>query len=476
MGYLTVSEQYWDPAEIYLPKSLQFNDTLENVRNMATAHLDIWMHLHPQREMGEVKRRTLELNLRDHNGKSLFSFYPPANRAMQRLGHFVTYLEPVDSVPRLLVADSMGLVQNIVCHPLGAGEEPALINMEDSNWSCRGNCSGKDQRMCHSQRTLGQETAQVTSCVRPSEIIESTNSVLWKHGVEVNLEIALRINTNGSSPPADAFSSSPSSHTEVLRCSVSLIPGDGIIDSVIRRFMHFLPYGIGLASDTPEILETLKDALPEMLNITVDPALTLLHQYFTTSNQGLSPKGGFNNSLPVWFGIHTPSSSRTPNPNAHFSIKSVYAADNTRLLTPENFSNAFTALANSTFITALPHFISKARQKGFSYQTDVKLERGFIPITVAPLVLLTPILIVAWMSMRKCAVPTWTEFLDSFAMFRLGRHWEQEMEGCGAMELKDCTQMKRIPGWVGDAGVGEAGEGVVMLGGRGELVEGGLYG
>ncbi|KAF8254095.1 hypothetical protein K440DRAFT_639875 [Wilcoxina mikolae CBS 423.85] len=296
LKYLTVSEQYWDPVELYLPKSLKFNDTLENVRNIATANLDACVHLHPQREMGENKRRTVQLDLKDHHGKSLFSFYPPANRAMQRLGHFATYLEPVDSVPRLLVADSMGLAQNIECRPLGAGEQPALVNMESAKWSCRGNCSGKEQRMCHSQRTLGQETAQVVSCVRPTEITKGSSKILWKHRVQVDLEIALRINTNSTSPLADAFSSSAFSHTEVLLCSISLILGDGIVDSVIR---HFLPYGIGLASDTPEILETLKDALLEMLNITVNPALTLLHQYFNTSNQGLSPKGGFNNSLPV---------------------------------------------------------------------------------------------------------------------------------------------------------------------------------
>ncbi|KAF8540667.1 hypothetical protein BDD12DRAFT_880026 [Trichophaea hybrida] len=255
LGYLTVSEQYWDPVELYLPKSLKFNDAFENVRNIAMANL------------------------------------------------------------------------------VG----PTRIRSESRGWGT----------LSHIWSRLRQEIAQVVPCVRPTEITEGSS----KHGVQVDLEIALRINSSGTSPSANASSPSAFSHTKVLRCS--------------------------------EIQEALKDTLSEMFNITVNPALTLLHQYFNTSNQRR---------------LH-----------AQFRAKSVYAADSTRLLTPKNFSNALIALANSFFITTLPYFISKSRQKGFSYQTDVKLERGFIPITVAPLVLLTPVLIVAWMSMRKCIVSTWAE-------------------------------------------------------------------
>ena len=99
LGYLTVSEQYWEPADMYLPKTLRFNVSLEGTRSLATRRLDGWVHSFPQRELGEVKGRTIPLDISERSGTSLFSFYPPANPAMEKLGHFVTYLEPVSAVP-----------------------------------------------------------------------------------------------------------------------------------------------------------------------------------------------------------------------------------------------------------------------------------------------------------------------------------------------------------------------------------------
>ena len=457
LGYLTVSEQYWEPAEMYLPKTLRFNASLESVRSAVTQQMDSWVHSFPQRELGEVKRAMIPLEISHRTGKSLFSFYPPANQAMEKLGHFVTYLEPVSADGQLLVADSMGMVQNILCRSLGAGEGLRLIDMQDDVWSCRGSCHGVDSRMCHSQTTLGARGAQVTSCVRATGGPPDANPVLWEHAVQVNVEIALKINTNGSGTPAAAEAGAGGEGTQAVQCSVSLIPGDGIVDSVIRRFMHFLPYGVGLATDTPELLQMLEGSLPEMLNVTVQPALSLLHLYFSASSHGhgLEDLSDPGNSLPVWFGIQASSSP---------------GGDVVQKITPEGFANAFTALANSTFITALPSFVGRGRKRGFSYQTHVKLQRGFVPAAVAPLVLLMPVLLLAWMSIRGRSVATWTEFLDSFAMFRLGRHWEREMEGCGAEELGDCWQAKQLPGWVG----GDAG--VVKLGGRDGLEEGVRYG
>ena len=438
---------------MYLPKTLRFNESLESVRSAVTQRLDGWVHSFPQRELGKVKRATIPLEISHRTGKSLFSFYPPANRAMEKLGHFVTYLEPVSADAQLSVADSMGVVQDILCRPLGAGEGLRLIDMQDDVWSCRGSCQGEGSRMCHSQATLGERGAQVASCVRATGGPPDANPVLWKYSVQVNVEIALKIDTSGSGTPA---AEAEGEDTQTVQCSVSLIPGDVIVDSVIRRFMHFLPYGVGLATDTPELLEMLKGSLPEMLNVTIQPALSLLHLYFDTSGHGhgLQPRDSSapGNSLPVWFGIQAPSSP---------------GGDDMQKITPEGFANAFTALANSTFITALPFFAGRGRKR---YQTHVKLQRGFVPVAVAPLMLLMPVLLLAWMSIRGRSVATWTEFLDSFAMFRLGRHWEKEMEGCGAEGLGDCWQAEQLPGWVG----GEAG--VVKLGGRDGLGEGVPYG
>ncbi|PWW73878.1 hypothetical protein C7212DRAFT_329929 [Tuber magnatum] len=147
-------------------------------------------------------------------------------------------------------------------------------------------------------------------------------------------------------------------------------------------------------------------------------------------------------------------------------------------LNGDKFTDAFISLANSSFIAALPSFIVPTRRPGFSYQTDVKLTRG-IPMAVAPLVILMPVLMVFYLAVREWNTPTWTEFLDSFAMFRLGRGWERELDGSGALELKKCWQVRNIPGVVGDAEMKKTMEimessgreyvGELKLGGEGEL-------
>lgn len=106
-------------------------------------------------------------------------------------------------------------------------------------------------------------------------------------------------------------------------------------------------------------------------------------------------------------------------------------------------------------------------------------------MVIAPLILLVPVLFVAYWSIRLWHVPTWTEFLDSFAMFRLGRAWEREMDGCGAGELRDCWQVREISGIVGDGEAVKSREvmeldgreyvGTIKLGGGQELGPGVRY-
>lgn len=129
------------------------------------------------------------------------------------------------------------------------------------------------------------------------------------------------------------------------------------------------------------------------------------------------------------------------------------------------------------------------KTEAFAYKTDVKLVRGFIPVGIAPIALLTPVLIAAYISLSGWKTSSWTGFLDAFAMFRLGRGFEEELKGFGAVELKDCFVAKRIPGWVGDAGGGREGRcytglmglekegyvGEIRLGGGEGLNDGTMY-
>jgi len=442
------------------------------------------------------------------DGKTTYSFYPPADQT-SKLGHFVTYLEPLDAEPRLVVANTMGMLQNLQCRTLEGSEIPKYIDMSEAEWKCTTDCANAtdsiSKNMCHAQSSKGRpgpsgQFAQITSCGQPADTFDGvSNKVILAKARIVEVEVAYKldppyesVSTSVFPPPRNAWSfragdniTADRYYVDVLRCSAALIPGDGIIDSVIRRFMHFMPYGLGLAHEAPEVTEYLVQALPEMLNITLQPALSLLHRTFLSSNYGPNNiSSSFNTSLPAFFGLHRPTSESSRSAKTFptevsaktgYSTDDQFVIDNIVRLNGDKFTDAFISLANSSFIAALPKFIVSARRPGFSYQTDVKLTRG-IPMAIAPLVMLIPVLMVFYLAVREWNTPTWTEFLDSFAMFRLGRSWEKELDGSGALELKECWQVKDIPGVVGDALAGVATEssgseyvGEIKLGGEGEL-------
>lgn len=444
------------------------------------------------------------------DGKTPYSFYPPADQT-NKLGHFVTYLMPLDAEPRLVVANTMGMLQNLQCRTLERSEKPKYIDMSGAEWKCTTDCANAtdsiSENMCHVQSSKGRpgpngQFAQITSCGQPANTFDGvSNKVVLTKARIVEVEVAYKldppyesVSTSVFPPPQNAWSfragdniTADRYYVDVLRCSAALIPGDGIVDSVIRRFMHFMPYGLGLAHETPEVMDYLEHALPEMLNITLQPVLSLLHSTFLSSNYGPNNNNissSFNTSLPAFFGLQRPtteSSRSTKISPTEVSAKTGYkpgdkfVIDNMVRLNGDKFTDAFISLANSSFVGALPKFIVPTRRPGFSYQTDVKLTRG-IPMAIAPLVILIPVLMVFYLAAREWNTPTWTEFLDSFAMFRLGRSWERELDGSGALELKECWQVRNIPGVVGDAvtrKVIESSEkeyiGEIKLGGEGEL-------
>lgn len=479
MGYVATTDQFWSGHEFNGVSSLRFNSTMGAIRSDMTSGLGKWMNRFPQRELG-ITMFQRQLTQKDANGGTLFSFYPPADPTSP-MGHFVTFVEPLDAEPRLLVANAMGVVQGLECRTLAKGEEPQFIDMAENAWKCRNDCANSTQpNMCHSQASVGRKDpnsehfSQIVTCAQPTRDMEGVLSPLILEKARIiAVEIAIKVNPPYGSvsaaifpPPQNAFSfrandsiSGSQYYVDVLSCRASLIPGDGIVDSVIKKFMHFIPYGLGLGQETPKIMADLEVSLPEMLNITITPPLTLLHSHFQSSNYGNNEVTTFNNSLPVWFGIHKPTNEEAkttkvfnfvPTAQLPFTDRDEFTIDNMVRINGQVLHHAFVALANSSFVSALPNFVVSARKPGFSYQTDVKLVRG-IPIAIAPLILLIPVLLVAYWSIRLWAVPTWTEFLDSFAMFRLGRAWEREMDGCGASVLTECWQAREISGIVGDA-------------------------
>ncbi|KAG0131078.1 hypothetical protein HOY82DRAFT_647615, partial [Tuber indicum] len=510
LGYIATSDQYWAPYEFRGAHVFRFNQTVAAIRQSMVSELSDWIHRFPQREIG-ITRFQKSCDSFGPDGKTVYSFYPPADQT-SKLGHFVTYLEPLDAERRLVVANTMGMLQNLECRTLERSEKPKYVDMSRAEWRCATDCSNAtdsiSKNMCHAQSSKGRagpggQFAQITSCSQPVDTFDGvSNKVILTKARIVELEIAYKldppyesVSTSVFPPPKNAWSfragdniTADRYYVDILRCSAALIPGDGIVDSVIRRFMHFMPYGLGLAHEAPEIMDYLEQALPEMLNITLHPAISLLHSTFLSSNYGPSNiSSSFNTSLPAFFGLHRPTSESgrsekilptEASAKTGYSPDDQFAIDNMIRLNGDKFTNAFISLANSSFIAALPAFVVPARRPGFSYQTDVKLTRG-IPMVIAPLVILIPVLIVFYLAVREWNTPTWTEFLDSFAMFRLGRNWERELDGCGALRLRDCWQVRDIPGVVGVAGAEKSMEvketsgreyvGEIKLGGEGEL-------
>ncbi|RPB00908.1 hypothetical protein L873DRAFT_1804185 [Choiromyces venosus 120613-1] len=511
LGYIATSDQYWASYEFQGAHAFRFNQTVAAIRQSMISELSDWIHRFPQREIGLTRFQKTSTSF-GPDGKTIYTFYPPADQT-SKLGHFVTYLEPLDAEPRLVVANTMGMLQNLQCRTLERSEKPKYIDVSEAEWKCATDCANitdpiSKKNMCHAQTSKGRpggsgQFAQITSCGQPVSTFDGvTNKAILTKARIAEVEIAYKldppyesVSTSVFPPPQNAWSfragdniTADRYYVDILRCSAALIPGDGIVDSVIRRFMHFMPYGLGLAHEVPEVMAYLEQALPEMLNITLHPAISLLHSTFLTSNYGPgNNSGAFNNSLPAFFGLHRPTSESGRSTRAllsevsaktGYSSSDQFAIDNLVRLNGEKFTDTIISLANSSFISALPKFVIPARRPGFSYQTDVKLTRG-IPVVIAPLVILLPVLLVFYLAVRQWNTPTWTEFLDSFAMFRLGRSWERELDGSGALELKECWQVRDIPGVVGDAETMKAREvmessgreyvGEVKLGGEGEL-------
>lgn len=424
--------------------------------------------------------------------------------AMQAF-HFVT-LEP-KSGEGLIVASTLGYLQGLECAEIQQTSDIRMIDMSDSEWGCRNNCSATDSA-CHRQITLGKEgrnghMAQVASCGRPlrNSLTQASNAA-----VGMELEVALKINPNydgfdniptGFSFKAGDFISGDDYLVVAAKCNYTLTVGNGVVDSVIKMFMYFLPGDIGWTPADRMPLETLESfviALQQFLQITVTAPMNILHNAF--KNSTFSSESAQNNfNLAEWAGVQKSGDPNTLDTPASSQTKASsppdIRLDNTLRLTSPLFLTALLTSLNSSTILTSPSFLIGDTLPAFTYLTDVKLTRGIIPIVIAPLFLLLPIVFTLYLSLSQWNTPTWTAFLDAFAMFRLGRDWKSEMQGIGAIELRGCEDARFIPGFVGDGrreivegrvrwargqvGVGEEYVGHVILGGGRPMLKGVKY-
>ncbi|KAI5797399.1 hypothetical protein DFH27DRAFT_562100 [Peziza echinospora] len=515
LGYMIDSQQFWQPEDYNGVALWAVNGTRQHNINVIQPKIDYWVHSKPQRNLAgaDIDTILLEKNL---------AFYPPAVRN-SKLGHFVS-LAPASTTGRdgLMVANTLGFLHKLNCAPLPNGEEPKLINFSDDDWKCKTDCSTDESPdLCHSRLSRGfvhhDHTSQILSCARG-------NKLTVDNGVSSEMEIAIKINpsyeTGVKTPTGKAVFpftdparkpysfrandkiSGDHHYVEVIQCKMGFLPGQAIVDSVIRKFMHFSPFNLPgiarqsyaeglIASEAQEV--RLWSELQNLLNLTSTIPVAMLHEYFLKSNYAKT-QNDFNSSLPYWFGIQKPGNPTGEILPAREPLsQDKYEIDNMVRLNSTIFSNAFIGIANSTLIRALPTFLQTQKQTSFIYLTDVRVRRGSLPIILAPLMLLGPICFVVYISLEQWNTPTWTEFLDAWAMFKLGREWKQEMKGEGAVSLRESWQAKVLPGYVGDSvvpgenmkwsggdGGGTGGEkdkltGHLKLGGRAPLREGVYY-
>lgn len=401
------------------------------------------------------------------------SFFPPAFD-ISPLGHFVS-LTPKDT-KGLVVANTVGFVQTLQCHPMPSGQKPALLDLSKPKWGCKNDCNNVDDKnLCHTRTSVGKlnegHYSQVASCAW-------ANNVTSQDGVTISVEVAMKINPDytasgiglpfpANSPPPYSFRkgdalSGKDYYVEVVNCTMGYIPGHGVVDSVIRKFMQFTPLVVkGAPRPPPGELPQLSHMeeeklwlhLGRLLNVTSTLPLNFLHESFLESNYAQDRKG-YNSPLPVWFGVQHPgdrrqgltkaTSERAPSP------RDTYEIDNMVRVNGTIFKNTLIGLVNSTLIKQLDSFFVQAKQYAFIYETDVKIDRGTMPLGLAPLILLLPVCVVLYLSLMLWNTPTWTENLDSWAMFKLGREWGAETTGQGAVELRHSWQATKIPGYVGD--------------------------
>ena len=525
VGYYTSAEQFWRSIEYDGVAAWELRNSTTQAIEGLTPQIKGWMHSRPQRNLGNPGlhdggwykavwgRMRGYTDMQTINLKHDFlSFFPPAYD-ISPLGHFVSLTPHVGN--GLVAANTLGFIQTLQCQPMQAGKEPTLLDLSKSQWGCKIDCNmAEDKSLCHTRTSLGkrngQHVSQVASCAW-------ANNVTSQNGVTISAEIAMKINPSyqmsGLDLPFAKNASQPYSfrngdmlsgteyYVEVINCTIGYTPGHGVVDSIIRKFMHFTPLVVKGAprpppGELPQLTaaaeEKLWNHLGRLLNITATLPLNFLHEYFLESNYANDRKD-YNSSLPVWFGVQHPgnpkekltksTSERAP------SSKDKYLIDNMVRVNSTVFKNSLVGLVNSTLIEQLNSFFVHAKQYAFIYETDVKICRSSGPIRVlAPIILLLPVCVVVFMNLRLWNTPTWTENLDSWAMFKLGRDWGANTTGQGAVELRNSWQAMRIPGYVGDGGekwgdiveIDAKGDmkvevGYLQLGGKGPLKPGAVY-
>ncbi|KAF8427358.1 hypothetical protein EV426DRAFT_699183 [Tirmania nivea] len=485
VGYYTTAEQFWRSTEYQGVSTWELRNFTPQAIEGLTPQIAGWMHSRPQRNLGNPSlydegwykavwgRMRGYTDMQTIDLKSDLSFFPPAYD-ISPLGHFVS-LTPQDQ-KGLVAANTLGFIQTLQCQPMQVGNEPALLDLAGPQWGCKIDCNVvENKNLCHTRTTLGkrngQHVSQVASCAW-------ANNVTSQDGVTISTEIAMKINPDyqasglglpfakNASPPYSFRNGDKLSGTEyyveVIRCTMGYIPGHGIVDSIVRKFMHFTPLVVKgaprpppgeLPQLTPIEEEKLWHHLEHLLNVTATLPLNFLHEYFLESNYAKDGKD-HNSSLPIWFGVQHPgdpkeqltesTSERAPSPRDKYLIDNMVRVNSTI------FKNSLLGLVNFTLIEQLNSFFVHANQYGFIYETDVKICRGSMPLGLAPIILLLPVCVVVLMSLKLWNTPTWTEKLDSWAMFKLGRDWGGDTTGQGAVELRDSWQAMRIPGYVGD--------------------------
>jgi len=499
VGYYTTAEQFWHSMSYQGLSTWRLENSTTQAIERLTPQIEGWMHRRPQRNLGNPSfyigktvwgRMRGYMDMQTINLKGDLSFFPPAFD-ISPMGHFVS-LTP-QGQKGLIVANTLGFIQTLQCQPMPAGQEPALLKLSEPQWGCKIDCNeAKDQSLCHTRTSLGkrngQHISQVASCAW-------ANNVTSQDGVTISMEVAMKINpdyhasglglpfSNNAQPPYSFKNGDKLSgmeyYAEVINCTMGYIPGHGVVDSIIRKFMHFTPLVVKgaprpppgeLPQLTPAKEEELWHHLGRLLNVTATLPLNFLHEYFLESNYAKDQKN-YNSSLPVWFGVQHPgnpqekltksTSERAP------SSKDKYLIDNMVRVNSTIFKNSLIGLVNSTLIEQLDSFFVSAKQYAFIYETDVKITRGSMPLGLAPTILLLPVCIVVFLSLRLWNTPTWTQNLDSWAMFKLGRDWGRDTTGQGAVELRDSWYAMRIPGYVGDGKqLGEKWKDSVVLDGK----------
>ncbi|KAF8475781.1 hypothetical protein BDZ91DRAFT_788450 [Kalaharituber pfeilii] len=529
LAYKTDSQQFWEPNRYEGVSGWRVPGGAQTFIQALQPTIFMWMHSKPQRNLGNSQIVTIPM-------EDNLAFYPPAN-ALSPLGHFVS--RAPGSSDGLVVTNTLGFLQTLRCQRVPAGGQTKLLEFSGTEWGCRVNCTEEQSKeLCHARTSTGKmngiHATQVVSCAKENPATTA------QQGVTVNVEVAMKLNPDykraGLEPPFPQGQPKPFSfrernelsgdeyYVEVVSCTMGYVPGHAVVDSVIRKFMHFVPLrrkgdpgfdtdleGFGL---TPAEEERLWRELGSLLNVTTALPIKSLHEAFLESGYATDTRN-FNSSLPFWFGVQKPNDPFTPITKKSSEREPLredkYLVDNMVRVNGSIFSNALVGMANSTLIAALgtsepvsstvplDGFFTRGPHPAFIYRTDVKITRGYgVPLGVAPVVLLAPIAFVVYHACECWGTPTWTEFLDAWAMFKLGRGWGGETVGLGGIELGDCWETRRIPGFVGDgrggvgwgggAGIEEGGEGheeggrgegryvgLIQLGGRRPLRRGVVY-